>query len=506
MFLPHLASRLYGTPLLLARSKLDIILSVLGSRVGWSESAPDLAHSANSAHSSRLGPFSLVNLPQDLSSTTSGIAMIGIHGSLVRRNIDAQAQSGLMSYAEIASALDSAASDPSISGILLDIDSPGGEAGGVFELAQHIREIDAIKPVWALCCDSAYSAAYAIACAASRVLVTQTGGVGSIGVIAMHVDQSARDAQQGYRFTAVTAGECKNELSPHEPMNKASTARLQAEVDRLYGLFVDHVAAMRGIAAKAVRATQAASYFGPEAVDVGLADALCASDQVIAEFAAFLSSNRVHSLVRASATRVISTSAAAFATDDSDSAATKPLQQPSSPLLNVNPKEILMTQDTVPNAAPLNPQPSTTADLPTTGGTLEGEDLLNAVPTPATKPDQAVVNEATTSASASGTPSAMPMATPNEPSGAVASATLAAHAQAQEIAELCQLAGQSTRIASFLAQGVTSNQVRQTLLQARAQSEEITSLIHPDAPSKAAAANAGVSAVLMAAVRKLTAH
>jgi signal peptide peptidase SppA len=511
MFLPHLASRLYGTPLLLARSKLDIILSVLGSRVGWSESAPDLAHSANSAHSSRLGPFSLVNLPQDLSSTTSGIAIISVTGSLVRRSIGVDAQSGLMSYAEIASAMDSAANDPSISGILLDIDSPGGEAGGVFELAQHIREIDAIKPVWALSCDSAYSAAYAIACAASRVLVTQTGGVGSIGVIAMHVDQSARDAQQGYRFTAVTAGECKNDLSPHEPMNKASTARLQAEVDRLYGLFVDHVAAMRGISAKAVRATQAASYFGPEAVDVGLADALCASDQVIAEFAAYLAGSRVPSLVRASATRVISTSAAAFAADDSDSAATKPMQPPSSPLLNVNSKEILMTQDSRPNTVPITPDaitpvPATAADLPTTDGKPDEDVAPGAVPAPASKPDQAVVSEATSSANASSTSSAMPIATPNELSGAIASATLAAHAQAQEIAELCQLAGQSTRIASFLAQGVTSNQVRQTLLQARAQSEEITSLIHPDAPSKAAAANAGVSAILMAAVRKLTAH
>ena len=179
-----------------------------------------------------------------------------------------------MSYLDIAHNLEMAANDPSVSGILLDIDSPGGEAGGVFELAQRIREISAIKPVWALASDSAFSAAYAIACAASRVLVTQTSGLGSIGVIAMHVDQTARDAQQGYRFTAVTAGEFKGDLSPHEALNKGANMRLQAEVDRLYGLFVDHVASMRAMAPKAVRATQAACYFGPESIDMGLADAL----------------------------------------------------------------------------------------------------------------------------------------------------------------------------------------------------------------------------------------
>ena len=504
MHLPHLASRLYGTPLLLARTKLDIILGVMGSRIGWSESVSEQNSPALSA--------AALTFATDRQVAASGIAVIDIHGSLVRRSLNVDAQSGLMSYGEIGAAIDAAASDPGVAGILLDIDSPGGEAGGLFELAQHIREIDAIKPVWALSCDSAYSAAYAIACAASRVLVTQTGGVGSIGVIAMHVDQSVRDAQQGYRFTAVTAGECKNDLSPHEPMNKASTARLQAEVDRLYGLFVDHVAAMRGIAAKAVRATQAASYFGPEAVDVGLVDALIASDQVVAEFAAFLSSSRVHSLLSTSAARVISTSAAAFATDDSDSAATKPLQPPSSPLLNVNPKEILMTQDPRPEPAPTLPGPITTptpetAPEPATGQEiLEQEALASVVPTPASTPEQTALVGAAVPASASGASTVTPMATPNGLSGALASATLAIQSQALEIAQLCQLAGQSTRIASFLAQGVSPSQVRQTLLNARAESEEITSLIHPDAPSKAAAANAAVSAVLMAAVKKLSAH
>ncbi len=43
MTLIHLASRLYGTPLLIARPKLDVILSVLGSRIGLHDLAlPDL--------------------------------------------------------------------------------------------------------------------------------------------------------------------------------------------------------------------------------------------------------------------------------------------------------------------------------------------------------------------------------------------------------------------------------------------------------------------------------
>lgn len=56
MFLPHLAARLYGTPLLLARSKLDIILNVLGSRIDWTpgEAQPSTAPE-NTSFATRFG-------------------------------------------------------------------------------------------------------------------------------------------------------------------------------------------------------------------------------------------------------------------------------------------------------------------------------------------------------------------------------------------------------------------------------------------------------------------
>jgi len=481
MFLPHLAARLYGTPLLLARSKLDIILSALGNRIGWPQSSPDSPILTPSAKFARTDPSSLLNLPQNLSSAASGIAVIGITGSLVRRNIGVDAQSGLMSYMEIGQSLELAASDPSISGILLDIDSPGGEAGGVFELAQRIREVDAIKPVWALACDSAFSAAYAVACGASRVLVTQTSGLGSIGVIAMHVDQTARDAQQGYRFTAVTAGDFKGDLSPHEALSKGATARLQLEVDRLYGLFIDHVASMRALAPKAVRATQAACFFGPESIDVGLADALVRTDQVIPEFASFLASRPMHRLLSAS-TQVLSTSAQTTLGDESvtlDKPVLTP-KHPISPVSNVKPKEIFMTQDLQPRAADISTNPSDSTVLPVADTPTGVVEQAHSEPKPKPEPSD------------------------SDTSKPDADTATTVRAQALEIAELCQLAGQSTRIASYLAQGISASQVRQALLLSRSQSEEISSLIHPDAAkSVAKTTNDGASA-LLAAVKKLS--
>ena len=96
MLLPHLASRLYGTPLLLARTKLDIILSVLGSRIDWPIQS-ELA----------LPPPRASPSGQHMAAT--GIAVVPVHGSLVRRAIALDAASGLTSYGDIAAMLDTAA-------------------------------------------------------------------------------------------------------------------------------------------------------------------------------------------------------------------------------------------------------------------------------------------------------------------------------------------------------------------------------------------------------------
>ena len=226
MPLLHLASRIMGTPLLIARSKLDVILAVLGPRLGLpvADAALPVGDSQHAEPRRCAAP--------------PGIAVIPIHGTLVRRTQGLEAASGLTSYEAIGAQLDAALADPAIHGILLEVDSPGGEAGGVFELAERIRAADAVKPVWALAADSAFSAAYALAASASQLALTRTAGVGSIGVIALHVDQSLRDAQQGFRYTAITAGKYKNDFSPHAPLDPQAAERLQAEVDRLYGMFV----------------------------------------------------------------------------------------------------------------------------------------------------------------------------------------------------------------------------------------------------------------------------
>lgn len=272
--LPHLAARLFGVPLAIHRPKLDVILSVLGARIGLADLAAPVGYTPAARAP---GPPS------------GNVAVIPIHGTLVRRTSGIEAESGLASYTGIAAQLDAALASPEIAAILLDIDSPGGESGGVFDLADRIRAASEVKPIWAVANDMAFSAAYALASAATRVLVARTGGVGSIGVIAMHVDQSVKDAKDGARYTAVFAGERKNDLNPHEPISTEAHAVLKAEVDRIYDLFVETVARHRGLDADAVRATEAGLFFGPDAVATGLADAVGSLDDALTQLTQSLS-------------------------------------------------------------------------------------------------------------------------------------------------------------------------------------------------------------------------
>ncbi len=257
-YLPHLAARVIDAPLMVERARLETILSIVGPRIGVEISGASPG-------------FESARETNGLAVTPNGIALIPIVGTLVKRAGAIDAASGLLSYAVIEEMILEAATDPAVGGILLDVDSPGGEVGGVFDLADLIREAREAKPVYAMTAD-AFSAAYLLSSAADRIYLSQTGGVGSVGVIAVHVDESERDAKEGRCFTTVFAGARKNDFSRHEPLSDTAKSRLQAEVDRIYGFFISAVARNRNMTEQAVRTTEAGLFFGGNAVTAGLAD------------------------------------------------------------------------------------------------------------------------------------------------------------------------------------------------------------------------------------------
>lgn len=154
---------------------------------------------------------------------TGGVAVIPVHGILVPRRGQITAMcSELTSYERIRGQLQAALNDPSISEIVLDINSGGGAAVGCKELADYIYQSRDTKPITAIVNYSAYSAAYFIASACSKIIVSQTSGVGSIGVIMEHLDTSKMEEKMGLTFTTIYRGDNKNNGTQHEPLSEES--------------------------------------------------------------------------------------------------------------------------------------------------------------------------------------------------------------------------------------------------------------------------------------------
>lgn len=275
----HIAERVFNTPLMVHPDKLQLILGgVLGPRMGFE--APELAEATAGAV---LDP-SLSRRNGSIYDAGGGIRVIEINGSLVNRY--ATAPSGVSSYDGLRDRMRAAAADSAVAGVLLRINSFGGEVSGLWDTLDELAQLKKQKPVWAVADDPAFSAAYAIGSAADRLIVTQSGGVGSVGVIAVHFDYSGYLENEGIKPTAIFAGAKKTYFSPLAPLQEGARQELNAKIQTLYGQFVDRVAAAREMDPKKVQGTEAGTYFGKDGVKIGFADAVGTFEEAISELRA----------------------------------------------------------------------------------------------------------------------------------------------------------------------------------------------------------------------------
>lgn len=163
-------------------------------------------------------------------------------------------------------------------------DSGGGEVAGCFELADKLYAARDEKPVRTFAADRSYSAAYALGSAGSEIVMTRSGGVGSIGVVTMHADFSKNLEKAGVKVTFIYAGDHKVDGNPYEKLPSAVKDRIQGRIDRLYGVFTSTVARNRGMDDSDVRATKALTFDASDAIEGQLADRIGALDEEMAVF------------------------------------------------------------------------------------------------------------------------------------------------------------------------------------------------------------------------------
>lgn len=175
-------------------------------------------------------------------------------------------------YDYIVAAVKRGVSDPDVKRVVLHVNSPGGVVSGAFDASDAIFNMRGEKPIIAVADEHAYSAGYAIASAADEIVVARTGGVGSVGVIAAHIETSKLAERAGVTVTLIYAGDRKADGHPSQPLSDEARKRMQDRVNNSYQIFVSTVARNRGLDEASVRDTEADSFGSREAVENGLAD------------------------------------------------------------------------------------------------------------------------------------------------------------------------------------------------------------------------------------------
>lgn len=270
----QLAQRLFNTPLAIVPGKIEIVMAALADRFGLAK-VFRLDGSTVMLDSTDIGPErSTVGY-----TVISGIAITPVTGTLVQKSGSLHPWCGMTGYDGIRANLGMALADKSVRAIALDIDSPGGEVAGCFDLVDFIYQARGVKPIWSILTESAYSAAYAIASSTDKIIVPRSGGTGSVGVICAHVDMSKALGAAGLNVTLIIYGDRKADGNEFNPLSDKALARFQADVDAIGDLFVETVARNRKLPVSRVRGTQAATYLGVDGVKIGFADAVMAPDE-----------------------------------------------------------------------------------------------------------------------------------------------------------------------------------------------------------------------------------
>lgn len=224
---------------------------------------------------------------------TNGNAVIPIKGPITKGNSLFSFFFSGSSSDYIKSQLIEAVENRDVEKIILDIDSPGGTVDGSFELADFIQSIE--KPVIAYTDGTIASAAYLIASAADEIVITgKTNQIGSIGVIATHIDFSKQSEMMGETVTEIVSGKYKNAASPETPLTEFGKETLQNQVDYIFSIFAKDVAERRGMELQSVIDMQARVFIGQESIDAGLVDSVSTIDQLLSDNVSVGSIQKIH--------------------------------------------------------------------------------------------------------------------------------------------------------------------------------------------------------------------
>lgn len=238
---------------------------------------------ANEIAAARAGSKDPFELPP-LLETRDGVAVISMKGPLVPGNAGFMRIFGITGYADLQEAFVEAATTKGVKSALLYAATGGGAVEGADETSQVLKQLAGIKPVVTYAGGNMASAGVWVGSAGTKVLVSATSIIGSVGVLVTHIERSKQLEKDGIVATIVRSGKWKALVNGIEPLSEEAKKQLQAMVDDLNQIFESRLAVNYGVSPKVVhdKMGQGREFLGVRAVEAGFADGIASFQEAFA--------------------------------------------------------------------------------------------------------------------------------------------------------------------------------------------------------------------------------
>ena len=215
------------------------------------------------------------------STISNKVVVLPMVGTMTQRADMFSEMSGALSTESMIKQLNQLENDPSVKSVIIDVDSPGGSVYGLEELTQKIRSMN--TRTVSISNSMMASAAYYTASATDKVYAAPGSQVGSIGTIAVHVDQSQAIEEAGLKYTFITAGKYKALGNGTQPLTDDAMSYYQDQVNQYYDMFIAAVAKNRNVPRSTVKSDygQGKVLSAKDALKVGMVDGIRTLEDII---------------------------------------------------------------------------------------------------------------------------------------------------------------------------------------------------------------------------------
>jgi len=204
---------------------------------------------------------------------SGNVAHIKVVGPILSADSGGFMSSGVTVSTDVVKFIEKADENPEVSAILLEVNSPGGTPVASYEIVDAVKNSNKTTVAWIR--EAGASGAYWVASACDHVVANPMSLTGSIGVIGSYIEWEGTLHKYNASYRRLVSGEYKDMGSPFKTMSEEEEDIMNANLAALRSIFVQDVAANRGLEVSAVDAiADGRWYLGQQAYELGLVDQL----------------------------------------------------------------------------------------------------------------------------------------------------------------------------------------------------------------------------------------